>query len=59
MVEKGYFPKGEACAPRAKMVPEPDNDEAVVYKDIFVTSLRMPPHSALANILLNFQAQLH
>jgi hypothetical protein len=40
-------------------VPEPDNDEVVVYEDFFVTSLCIPPHSALADILLHFEAQLH
>jgi hypothetical protein len=40
-------------------VPEPDNDEAVVYEDFFIAGLRMPPHLALPDILLHFQAQLH
>jgi hypothetical protein len=30
-----------------------------VYKDFFVAGLRMPPHPALADILLHFQTQLH
>jgi hypothetical protein len=38
------------------MVPEPDNNEAIVYKDFFVAGLCMPSHLALANILLMFQA---
>jgi hypothetical protein len=38
------------------MVPEPDNNEAIVYKDFFVAGLCMPLHPALANILLMFQA---
>jgi hypothetical protein len=40
-------------------VPESNNDEAVVYVDFFVAGLRMPPHPALVDILLHFQAQLH
>jgi hypothetical protein len=59
MVEKCYFPEGEARPPGAEMVPEPDNDEAVVYKDFFVAGLCIPPHLALADILLHIQAQLH
>jgi hypothetical protein len=59
MVEKGYFVDGEARAPRVEMIPEPDDDEAVVFEEFFVTGLRMPLHSALADILLKFQAQLH
>jgi hypothetical protein len=37
MVEKGYFAEGEAREPRAKMIPEPDDDEAVVYEDFFLS----------------------
>jgi hypothetical protein len=59
LVEKGYFSKGEARSPGAETVPEPDNDEVMVYEDFFVTSLRMPAHPALTDILLHFQAPLH
>jgi hypothetical protein len=40
-------------------VLEPRDDEAMVHEDFFVARLRMPPHLALADILLHFQAQLH
>jgi hypothetical protein len=59
MVEKGYFMEGEARTPGAKMMMEPDRDEAVVYEGFFVAGLRMPPHPALADILLKLQVQLH
>jgi hypothetical protein len=59
MVEKCYFPEGGAHAPGTETMPEPDDDEAVVYEDFFVAGLCMPPHSALADILLYFKAQLH
>jgi hypothetical protein len=59
MVEKGYFAESEARAPRAEAVPEPNNDDVVVYEDFFDTGLCMSPHPALADILLHFQAQLH
>jgi hypothetical protein len=59
MVEKGYFLEGGARAPGTETVPELDDDEVVVYKYFFVAGLRMPPHPALADILLHFQAQLH
>jgi hypothetical protein len=52
-VEKGYFPKDGARAPGTETVPELDNDEAMVYEDFFVAGLRMPPHLALADILLH------
>jgi hypothetical protein len=59
MEERGYFAKDEARVPGAETVPEPRDDEAVVFEDLFVARLCMPPHPALADILLHFQAQLH
>jgi hypothetical protein len=56
MVEKGYFSDGEAWAPREKTTSELNDDEAVVFEDFFFTSLQMPPHSTLIDILLKFQA---
>jgi hypothetical protein len=41
------------------MIPEPDDDEAVVFEEFFVAGLCMPPHPTLNDILLKFQAQLH
>jgi hypothetical protein len=40
-------------------VLEPNDDEVVVYEDFFFAGLHMPMHSALAGILLKFQAQLY
>jgi hypothetical protein len=59
MEERGYFSEGKGCAPGAETVLEPYNDEAIVYEDFFNTGLCMPPHPALVDILLYFQAQLH
>jgi hypothetical protein len=59
MVEKGYFAEGKAREPGAEMVPEPDEDEVIVYEDFFVAGLCLPPHPALGDILLSFQVQLH
>jgi hypothetical protein len=56
MEEKGYFLEGEARTPGAETVPEPNGNEAVVYEDFFITNVCMPPHPALADILLHFQA---
>jgi hypothetical protein len=54
MVEKGYFPEDGAHTSRAETMPEPNNDELMVYEDFFATGLHMPPHPALANILEHF-----
>jgi hypothetical protein len=59
MADKGYFMDGEARAPVEETIPEPNDDEAIVFEDFFMAGLRMPLHSALADILLRFQAQLH
>jgi hypothetical protein len=59
MEERSYFPKGEAHAPRAETMLEPNGDEAIIYEDFFITGLHMPPHSALADFLLHFQPQFH
>jgi hypothetical protein len=41
------------------MIPELNDDEAIVIEDFLVAGWRMPPHSVLADILLRFQVQLH
>jgi hypothetical protein len=46
--------KDEANAHGAETVPEPNDNKATLYKFFFITSLRMPPHPAVANILLHF-----
>jgi hypothetical protein len=56
MVEKGYFAESKAQEPWAETAPEPDDDEAVVYENFFVTDLCMRLHPALGDILLHFQA---
>jgi hypothetical protein len=59
MVEKRYFTEGIAQAPGVEAVMELDNDEAIVYEASFITSLCMPSHPTLGDILQYFQAQLH
>jgi hypothetical protein len=59
MAEKGYFVEGEACVAREETTLEPQDYEVVVFEDFFIAGLQMPPHPALADILLKFQVQLH
>jgi hypothetical protein len=40
-------------------VPEPADDEVVVFEEFFAAGLRMPPHPALTEILLKYRVQLH
>jgi hypothetical protein len=35
-------------------VPEPNTDEAIIFKEFFVVGLWMPPHPAFTEILLKF-----
>jgi hypothetical protein len=41
------------------MVPVPEDNEAVVFKDFFVCGLRTPPVPFLRQLLETFQVQLH
>jgi hypothetical protein len=55
MINRGYFTEGGVHVPGVETVPEPENDEAVMFEYFFTSSLRMPPHPVLADILLKFQ----
>jgi hypothetical protein len=55
MINRGYFTEGGVHVPGVETVPEPENDEAAMFEYFFTTSLRMPPHPVLADILLKFQ----
>jgi hypothetical protein len=39
----GYFVEGSAHELREEVIPEPVNDEAVVFEEFFAAGLRMPP----------------
>jgi hypothetical protein len=51
--------EGSAHEPGEEVVPDPGDDEAVVFEEFFAAGLRMPPQLALTDILLKFQLQLH
>jgi hypothetical protein len=54
-----FFPKGFARLPGIESVLVPKENEAVVYKDVFVDSVHIPPHPVLLDILHKFHVQLH
>jgi hypothetical protein len=54
-----YFLKGYGRAPSAESIPDPHENEAVVFKDFFPAGLCMPPHPVLLDILCKFWVQLH
>jgi hypothetical protein len=54
-----YFLKGYVWPPGAESVPNPHENEALVFKDFFTAGLHMPPHPVLLDILHKFRVQLH
>jgi hypothetical protein len=54
-----YFLKGYGRAPGAMSVPDPYENEAMVFEDFFAAGLRMHPHPVLLDILRKFRVQLH
>jgi hypothetical protein len=38
-----YFAEGDAWAPWEEVIPEPADDESVVFEEFYATGLRMPP----------------
>jgi hypothetical protein len=55
----GYFAEGSAWEPGEEVIPEPADDEAVVFEEFLAAGLRMPPQPILTDILVKFQVQLH
>jgi hypothetical protein len=53
-----YFPKGYGRPPGAESVRDPRANEVVVFEDLSVAWLRMPPHPVLVDILRKFRVQL-
>jgi hypothetical protein len=54
-----YFLKGYGWAPGAESIPDPLDNEAVVFKDFFAAGLCMPPHPVILDIWCKFWVQLH
>jgi hypothetical protein len=46
-----YFTKGDAPETGQEVIPEPVDDEAIVFGEVFTALLRMPPQPTLADIL--------
>jgi hypothetical protein len=50
-----YFIEASTREPGEETIPEPADDEAVMFNEFFAVGLRMPPHPALTEILLKYQ----
>jgi hypothetical protein len=59
MIDIGYFADGMGRERGEETVPEPHADEVVLFEELFVIGLRMPPHHVLAAILLKYQILIH
>jgi hypothetical protein len=59
MINSGYFADGMSREPGREIVAKPHVDEAVLFEEFFIASLRMPPHPVLVAILLKYQIQIH
>jgi hypothetical protein len=51
----GHFTEGAACEPGEETILKSADDEAIVFEEFFTEGLRMPPHPALTDILINYQ----
>jgi hypothetical protein len=54
----GYFIEGSARESGEEVVPDPADDEALMFEEFFAARLRMPPQPVLTDILLKFWVQL-
>jgi len=58
-VSKGYFTEGVCHPPGAEVIPVPETDEVVVFKDFFTASLRLPMDPIVPRLLEPFNVKLH
>jgi hypothetical protein len=54
-----YFAEGSTRESEEETIPEPNTDDAIIFKEFFRMGLRMPPHPALTKISLKFWVQLN
>ena len=62
MKKMGYFGEAESKLvrfAREEVVPEPKEDEIVVFKSFFRAGLRFPLYDMIGEVLKNFEIYLH
>ena len=57
--EEGCFLEGKCCLPRGEVVPLPEVDEVIMFKDFFAYGLQIPLIYFLRLVLETFKVQLH
>jgi hypothetical protein len=55
----GHFPVGDACALLDDLVPTPEANKVVVFRDFFTCGLRFPYDPVLSTILDRFSVKIH
>jgi hypothetical protein len=63
MIKKlGYFGEVESKLVRfagEEVIPEPKDDEVIVFKSFFMAGLRFPLHEMIGEVLKNFEIYFH
>ena len=62
MMKLGYFGETEKkllCFVAEETIPEPKDDEVVVFKSFFKAGLRFPLHEIIGEVLNNYEIYLH
>jgi hypothetical protein len=62
MMKLGYFEETEKkllCFAGEATIPEPKDDEVVVFKSFFKAGLRFPLHEMIGEVLNNYEIYLH
>jgi hypothetical protein len=54
MLSMHCFTEGDAWELKEEVIPEPTDDEVVVFEEFFMARLCMPPHPTLKDILHKF-----
>ena len=55
----GWFARDLARPSEGEVVPDPHDDEVVVYKEFFLASLRFPSHPLVVGVLKRFNIKFH
>lgn len=55
----GWFLHDLARPSEGETIPDPHDDEVVVYKEFFVARLRFPPHPLVIGVLKHFNLKFH
>ena len=58
-VKVGSFARDLARPSEGEVVPDPHDDEVIVYKEFFLAGLRFPSHPLVVGVLKRFNLKFH